>query len=203
MAVSARILRQLGKPSGLLGRLILWELNRVNRGMNDATFRALDLAAGDRVLDIGFGGGALIGRVLAQDGVAFVAGADISRLAIGRAERRFKRAVTAGRVTFSECGTATLPFDDGAFSKVCCVNVIYFWPDVPAMMSEVLRVLAPGGAFVLCYAEGAPDKVTKFPPDKVEAWLREAGFEDVATRHDADKENGRYHCTVAVKPAPA
>ena len=67
MAVSARILRQLGKPAGLLGRLILWELNRVNRGMNDVTFEALDLAAGDRVLDIGFGGGALIKRVLAED----------------------------------------------------------------------------------------------------------------------------------------
>ena len=150
MAISARVLRQLGKPSGLLGRLILWELNRVNRGMNDATFRALDLAAGDRVLDIGFGGGALIKKVLAEDGVAFVAGADISQLAIGRAERRFKRAVAAGRAKFRECGTATLPYDDGAFSKVCGVNVIYFWPDVPAMMSEVFRVLAPGGSVRCC-----------------------------------------------------
>jgi len=199
MAISPRILRQLGKPSGFLGRLILWELNRVNRGMNDVTFRALDLAAGDRVLDIGFGGGALIKNILARDGVAFVAGADISRLAIGRAEHRFKREVAEGRATFRECGTASLPFDDGAFSKVCGVNVIYFWPDVPAMMSDVFRVLEPGGAFVLCYAEGAPDKVTKFPPDKVETWLREAGFDGVATSHDADKANGRYHCTVAVK----
>ena len=203
MAVSARILRQLGKPSGLLGRLILWELNRVNRGMNDVTFEALDLAAGDRVLDIGFGGGALIKRVLAEEGVAFVAGADISQLAIGRAERRFKRAVAVGRAAFRECEMATLPYDDGAFSKVCGVNVIYFWPDVPAMVAEVFRVLAPGGAFVLCYAEGAPDKVTKFPSEAVETWLCEAGFEEAATSHDADKENGRYHCTVAVKPMPA
>ena len=95
-----------------------------------------------------------------------------------------------------------MPFDDGAFSKVCGVNVIYFWPDVPAMMAEVFRVLAPGGAFVLCYAEGAPDQVTKFPSEAVEAWLREAGFEGAATSHDADKENGRYHCTVALKPVP-
>ena len=200
MAYSARILRQLGNPSGLLGRLILWQLNRVNRGMNDAAYRALDLSGGDRVLDIGFGGGALVEDVLAHDGVALVAGTDISRLAVDRATRRFRRAVGAGEADFRVCGETSLPFGDGAFSKVCCVNVIYFWPDAPAMIAEVFRVLSPGGAFVLCYAEGAPDKVTKFPSEAVEVWLHDAGFEHAATTHDTDEENGRYHCTVATKP---
>jgi ubiquinone/menaquinone biosynthesis C-methylase UbiE len=99
-----------------------------------------------------------------------------------------------------ECSDTSLPLDDATFSKVCCVNVIYFWPDVRAMMVEVLRVLHPGGSFVLCYAEGAPDRVNKIPPEMVERLLGDAGFSSQTTSHGHDRENGDYHCTVAVKP---
>ena len=54
MSHSGKVLHQLGNPSGLLGRFILWRLKAVNRGMNDLTYRALDLKSGDRVLEIGF-----------------------------------------------------------------------------------------------------------------------------------------------------
>ncbi len=200
MGYSERAFRQLGNPSGLLGRFILRWLNRVNRGMNRATLQALTLTDGDRVLEIGFGGGALLGRIIAQRTASLVAGADISQLALDAAQRKFRREIAAGRAAICECGEAELPFDDASFSKVCCVNVIYFWPDVPAMVREVSRVLSPGGSFVLCYAEGSPDTVTKFPPQRVERWLREAGFLQVATSHGHDRENGTYHCTVAFKP---
>lgn len=201
MAYSSRILRQLGHPSGFLGRLILRRLNRVNRGMNEAAHAALDPGEGDRVLEIGFGGGSLIESILEHDRVALVAGADVSTLAIQSARKRFSRAVAAGRAEFHKSGEETLPFDNATFSAVCCVNVIYFWPDVPAMLAEALRVLSPGGAFVLVYAEGSPDSVTTFPAPDVEAQLLEAGFASATTSHNSDRENGRYHCTVALKPA--
>ncbi len=200
MAYSARLLRQLGNPSGALGRFILWRLNRVNRGMNQATLQALALSEDDRVLEIGFGGGALLGSMLALRQASLVVGADISQLALASARRKFKREVAAGLVEFVECGEATLPLCDGSFSKVCCVNVIYFWPDVPAMVAEVFRVLSAGGRFVLCYSEGSPDTVTKFPPERVEEMLRDAGYSDVKTTRGRDRENGTYHCTVAVRP---
>lgn len=133
--------------------------------------------------------------------VAFVAGTDISALTVRTARARFRKAVAAGRLELRECSDERLPFDDGAFSKACCVNVIYFWPDVAAAMAEVHRVLSPGGRFVLSYAQGAPDGVTAFPTDVVETRLVEAGFATVATSHGSDRENGAYHCTVATKPA--
>ena len=203
MAYSSRILRQLGHPSGLLGRLILRRLNRVNSGMNAFALEALAPGDGDRVLEIGFGGGALIDRLLTDTGVAFVSGADISDLAVRAAGKRFAPDVAAGRAAFHICGEASLPFEDGYFTAAVCVNVIYFWPDVPAMLAEVRRVLSPGGRFVLAYAEGAPDRVTRFPADKVERLLRDAGFADTVTRQGSDAENGRYHCTAATVPPAA
>ena len=191
-------MRQLGNPSGLLGRFILWRLNAVNRGMNDLAYKALDLTGEDRVLEIGFGGGDLIGRMLSS-GATHVAGTEISDLAVRRAAKRFRGAVDRGGLDLSICDGVSLPFDSGAFSRVCCVNVIYFWRDVPAMVAEVHRVLAGGGKFAVCYQDDAPDGVTKFPPSRVEAYLTAAGFTDIATIDAADKESESYHCTVATK----
>ena len=203
MAYSSRILRQLGHPRGLLGRLVLRRLNRVNSGMNAFALDALGPGEGDRVLEIGFGGGALIERMLADTGVAFVTGTDISELAVKAAARRFAGDVAGGRAAFRICGESSLPFDDGCFTAAVCVNVIYFWPDVPAMLAEVRRVLSPGGRLVLAYAEGAPNRVTRFPADEVERLLREAGFAGTVTRQGSDSESGRYHCTVATLPPAA
>ena len=200
MAYSAKLLKQLGRPSGLLGWLILRRLNRVNRGMNDLTCKALALGGADRVLDVGFGGGALISRILAETDVPFVGGAEVSDLSLATAKRRFRNAVDAGRLDLRACTESTLPFEDGSFSKVCSVNVIYFWPDAPRMIAELFRVLSGGGRCVLCYAEGAPDRVNAFPPEAVERYLKDAGFLSPVTTHGEDEENGTYHCTVATKP---
>lgn len=201
MAYSPRILRQLGHPSGFLGRLVLRRLNRVNRGMNASAHAALDPGDGDRVLEIGFGGGCLIDSIMKHDGLAFVAGAEISNLAVQAARRRFAEDIAVGRLEIQQCGEATLPFSDAIFSSACCVNVIYFWPDVRAMLVETHRVLCADGVLVLVYVEGAPDTVATLPSTEVEEQLLDAGFASATTTHHSDRENGRYHCTIARKAA--
>lgn len=198
MTFPENILRQLGNPSGLFGRFVLWRLNSANRGMNNLAYETLDLADEDHVLEIGFGGGVLLGRVL-SGGIAAVSGAEISELAVQSATRRYRDAVDKGILHLAICDGVSLPFENDAFSRVVCVNVIYFWSDFPAMISEAHRVLAEDGKFVVCYQENAPDGLTKFPPKLVEKHLKTAGFAEVTTTDGLDKENGTYHCTVATK----
>lgn len=200
MPYSAKVLKQLGEPDGLIGRLILKWLNRVNRGMNRLTRRLLDLQEGDRVLEIGFGGGALIAEIQTHDRFSHLVGIDISRLAVVQAEKRFSKAVALGLLEFRQAGQDGLPFPKDSFSKVCCVNVIYFWPDVSAMLSEIYRVLEPGGKLVLSYSEGSPDRQTRFPSKSVETWLSQLGFLHISSTTGKDRENGVYHGTVAIKP---
>ena len=127
MARSKSIVRQLGNPRGVFGQLILWWLNSLNRGMNDLTFKSLDLNPNlnnaDHVLEIGFGGGTLIGRILSKS-TARVAGMDISALAIRSVTKRYQEAINTGRLQLTKCEGTSLPYEDGAFSRVCCVNVI-------------------------------------------------------------------------------
>lgn len=42
-----------------------------------------------------------------------------------------------------------LPFSDLTFDIVTAVETHYYWPELPANVREILRVLKPGGTFVL------------------------------------------------------
>ena len=66
------VARQLSHPQGFLGRIIRLLMNRTNAQLNAFAIRQLQLKATDRVLEIGFGGGATLPKLLA--GAAFVAG---------------------------------------------------------------------------------------------------------------------------------
>lgn len=69
MALSRFIAQQLGRPSGIVGKFILGPVwNKRNLALNDVAFDNLALSLHDRVLEVGFGGGYLLGRVLADDG---------------------------------------------------------------------------------------------------------------------------------------
>ncbi|MEO1017959.1 MAG: class I SAM-dependent methyltransferase [Pseudomonadota bacterium] len=197
MSFSAKLISQLGNPAGLTGWLVLWRLNRANRGMNDLAYRALDLSENDRVLEIGFGGGALIDKIYKQNIVTFLAGIDTSALAVKFSKKRFQSAIRAGKIELFQGGEQSLPFDDATFSKVCCVNLIYFWNDVVGMMTEVARVLSCGGTFVVCYNEWAPDGKTQFSSQRVEDSLLAAGFITCTTEQGGDGHNDKYYCTVA------
>jgi len=53
------------------------------------------------------------------------------------------------RIRAVECPGEALPFGDGAFDLVVCVNVLDHVRSLPECMREMRRVLRPGGWFVL------------------------------------------------------
>jgi len=54
-----------------------------------------------------------------------------------------------GAIRTSTCMGESLPFEDGAFDLVVCVNVLDHVQDMPRCLDEMRRVLAPGGHLVL------------------------------------------------------
>ena len=49
--------------------------------------------------------------------------------------------------SFHVADIAELPFEDGFFDVACCNDVLAYVPDTGAALSEVKRVLKPGGVF--------------------------------------------------------
>ena len=179
------IARQLSRPSGFLGRIIMRLMNRRNANLNAFAVRQLDLAPSDRVLEIGFGGGVSLPSLIA--GAGSVTGVDRSADVVKRAATRFVQAVRTGRAQFREANVDRLPFEAGSFEKVCTVNTVYFWPSLAAGFGEIRRVLAPGGRVAVGFVPKErmdqmgvpPDIFTSRTPDEVVAALAGAGFHDV------------------------
>lgn len=106
-----------------------------------------------RVLDLCCGSGDLC--FLAEDGGAGpVVGADFTLPMLAVARRR--RAESGRRSTFVQADALRLPFADGAFDVLTISYGLRNIADIPAALSEMRRVLAPGGrAVVLDF--GKPD----------------------------------------------
>ena len=93
-----------------------------------------------RALDLGCGDGRLTAELQAEE----ITAADVSRVALDRAAWRVPGARFV-EVHFDE----PLPFDDGAFDLALCAETIEHVRDVQLLLSELRRVLEPGGRLAL------------------------------------------------------
>src|SRR5512141_722223 len=96
-----------------------------------------------RLLDIGCGGGVLT-EEFARLGCR-VAGIDLSPRSITVAQAH---AAQSGLAIDYRVGDATsLPFEDGSFEAVTCCDMLEHVSDWQRVISEVARLLKPGGLF--------------------------------------------------------
>ncbi len=200
------LLRQLGRPSGLIGRWVMAPLwNRRNAALNDAAFGALDVRPGDRVLEVGFGGGYLLRRLADAASDGCLAGIDASPAMVAYCTRRLRRLVEAGRLELHCAGAERLPFPDGHFTALCSVNSIFYWSSAPRAIGEFWRVLAEGGRLVLCFTlpqslrgRALAGGVTAYDAAEVEAMVAAAGFRAVHITSGADRHRV-FACLAATK----
>jgi SAM-dependent methyltransferase len=101
----------------------------------------------DRVLELGISLGFQLAAGFTRQGQ--VVAVDPSPGLLARAEEHNAAAVSDGRVQFRLGHLPSLPFETGSFDRALAVNNVQFWPDVPAALTEVRRVLRPGGRMVL------------------------------------------------------
>jgi len=163
--------------------------------MNALVLAELDPRPGERVLEIGFGGGGLIAALLKRG--ARPIGADVSEAMVARARRRFgERAEIVG------ASVENLPLPDCSADKAASVNNLYFWADPAAGMAELARVVRPGG--LLAVAFEPPEELAKWPGHKhgfrlwsepeVRALMDAAGFADIRAAWGTGRKPDRFLC---------
>ena len=105
-------------------------------------FLLANVAPGDDVLDLGSGDGSF-SAALAQAGARPVA-VDVAAAAVDRARARHP----ALDVRHAPAGEP-LPVDDAAVDVVWASEVLAFVPDTARLLSEIRRVLRPGGRLLV------------------------------------------------------
>jgi SAM-dependent methyltransferase len=135
-----------------------------------------------RVLDLGCGVGDSVDAFRARDPQVEWVGIDVP----GSPEARERTRTDARFETFD--GIA-LPFEDGSFDLVFCKQVLEHVRHPEPLLSEVARVLAPGGFFAGSTSQLEPYhslSVWNYTPVGLAALFREAGLTPAEVRPGID-----------------
>jgi SAM-dependent methyltransferase len=128
------------RPTGARARAV-YGADDVHDFARRAILDALDLRPGDRLLDVGCGGGLLL-RDAAGTGT-LLTGLDHSEEMVKLAHEL----VPGAEVILGEA--ERLPFADAAFTAVSMSVVFFFFADPVAVLRESVRVLEPGGRLAI------------------------------------------------------
>lgn len=157
------IARQSGQPSGILGKVIGWIMERETAAQNDAAVAALAINPGDRILEIGFGHGRTLARLIAAAPSGCVAGLDHSSEMFETARRRCAPLLRSGRLELHLGSSQAMPYPDAHFDKVLAVHTIYFWHNPTEHLREIHRVMKSSGVCVLGFRPKEDPHASSFP----------------------------------------
>ena len=194
------LFRQVRKPSGPLGRRAVRAMNLSHAKMTDWGLNQLSAPKNAIMLEVGCGGGRTVRRLAALSPEGKVVGVDYSPASVAVSRETNADEIETGRVQILQSSVAALPFPDRTFDLAIAVETHYYWPDLPANMREILRVLKPGGTFALIaetyrggplrflYGIFMPLLGAAFLSDaEHRALLTDAGFTGVTTMHQPGK----------------
>ena len=178
---------QCGNPRGIVGRIVTWAMNRVNKAMYHGIIENMKPSQGLKILDIGFGNGYLE-KLIYREAKCSVYGIDISEDMVIAASENNKKGIANGDIHLSVGDCCSLAFEDGSFDVITTMNTIYFWNDTAQGLREIYRVLKDGGVFynAVLTKEGL-DKVfytkngfKKFENDEYAEMGQKAGFKRIS-----------------------
>jgi SAM-dependent methyltransferase len=184
-SLRARLSGQAARPHGRLGTFLAHIWVRETAAVNDAAMALLEVRSGEVVLEVGFGPGESIRKLV--DAGAEVIGIEVSQEMVRLAGRRNSNGLATGSVRLFAGDGQRLALDDGSVDAVLAVHNIYFWPDQPGMLAEIRRVLRPGGRVVIAMRAGEVALPGRFDPavyrvptlTAVQGWLDALGLDNI------------------------
>jgi ubiquinone/menaquinone biosynthesis C-methylase UbiE len=192
-------------------------MNRRHSKSTDLGLEHISIGSDATILDIGCGGGRTIHKLATLATKGKVYGVDYSETSVAVSRKTNQEWLKTGRVEIRHGSVSHLPFPDQMFALATAVETHFYWPDLPADMREVLRVLKPGGAMVIIaevYKGGKYDRLVQrfaemmqrigfsyvnLTVDEHREFFLRAGFTDVQLMDEYDKG---WICGIGRNPSP-
>jgi SAM-dependent methyltransferase len=143
-----------------------------------ARYDVLGLRPGDRILDLGCGGGRHAFEAARRGAVVTAVDLDLGELKDVRgltAEMVAAGEIPAQRIAAANGDALRLPFPDGAFDRIIASEVMEHIPDDAGAAAELTRVLRPGGTIAVTVPAWFPEKVCWAISDEYHAPFVEGG----------------------------
>ena len=185
----AEKITQCMKPHGEEGVETIKNMNENHQPISEFAFKCVDVGTNDRILDIGCGGGVNIEKFLKLTDNN-VEGIDYSDVSVKESAKRNQKAIGDKRCRIIQADVSKMPIDDEVYDLVSAFETIYFWPDIENTFKEVLRIIKPGGQFMIAQGTDGnhPDDekwlnsvegMTVYTASELEKYLLNAGFGSV------------------------
>ena len=175
--IYSRAAHRVYDPLVVHGSFKLLSGGRLHELVAEQGRRAVAVADGGPILDVPVGT-AYFTRAIAAEHSGVVAGVDIAE---GMVQQSAEVARREGLINLSpvQASVHALPFPDGSFPAILCTNGFQVIPNLRGAVSELVRVLAPGGTLFVSVV-GVPSRAqslpTAFATAKVGDELRAAGL---------------------------
>jgi ubiquinone/menaquinone biosynthesis C-methylase UbiE len=176
------IARQGRRPTGLLGRLVARLMAKQTAAENDIVLDLLQLEPADCVLEVGSGHGNTLARAAGLAPRGSHCGVDFSSIMHRHANRRHSGLVREGWIGFHLGSSERLPYADRAFDKAYAVHTVYFWTSPLEHLTEIYRVLKPGGRFVLAFRPAEDARFCATYPSEIYCIRPEGEIADLVHR---------------------
>ena len=141
--IYSRAAHRLYDPLVVHGSFKLLSGGRLHELVAEQGRRAVEVAAGEPILDVPVGT-AYFTRAVAAAHPGSVVGVDIAEGMV-RESAALARREGLANLSAVRASIHALPFPDGTFKAILCTNGLQVIPNLGAAVSELARVLAPGG----------------------------------------------------------
>ncbi|MCR5004635.1 MAG: class I SAM-dependent methyltransferase [Clostridiales bacterium] len=198
MGLFKAFVSQTRKPEGILGKMMVNGMNSGHAKLADWGFSHLPAVTLERAVDLGCGGGRNAGEMLKKYPKSHVTAVDYSALSVEKAKAYNKAMISAGRCTVQQGDVSDLQLPAGAFDLATAFETVYFWPGLEKCFSQVVKILKPGGLFMICNESDGKDPTSlkyekiidgmkNHTAEEIEAALKAAGFSEVKSDHHLSK----------------
>jgi ubiquinone/menaquinone biosynthesis C-methylase UbiE len=100
-------------------------------------------------LDVGCGGGKTVNRLARLAPLGKVFGIDYSADMVKYSKKVNKKLIAEDRVEIVSGSVEKMGFSDRFFDLITAIETYYFWPTFSGALTEILRVLKPGGHLLM------------------------------------------------------
>ena len=196
---------QYMKPHGDEGIQVIEEMNTEHRYIGDFALECVDIDKNAKIIDIGCGGGVNIERFLKVTENS-VDGLDYSEVSVAESIKRNRDAVENNRCSVICADVSSMPIEDDSYDLATAFSTIFFWPDLGETFKEVLRIIKPGGEFMIAQGTDGTNPLDEewidtiaginvYTAEELENYLLKAGFKSV----EIFKKEGTYLLVVIGK----
>jgi ubiquinone/menaquinone biosynthesis C-methylase UbiE len=189
--------KQFKQPKGILGWIIGKVMEIDNRKINNWSLKKMPIQRGDHILEIGYGPGYCIQKIIQKYPDCTVDGVDISSTMKEAAGQKNKNAVKKGKVHLFVHDISEFQLEDEQYDHIFSVNNYPLWSDSEKALSHLYHMLKPGGTMVITVqprGDEERDSRARSYGEQISSQVKQAGFTNIAISY----KNVRPALTVSI-----